>query len=164
MVNMPSLDATEDRAVLRRELALRILLQNLLLILSLAVFSAFAIFAMTSPGWAWAAAFMHGVTGLAAALQWCHYGIRTKQIKDYILSIDDGDGHNGWEKWLPANRPRTLLGSRWMISTKCVFIGLQLALMVLAVWISPFADGILVADVITMVFATSVFLLTNPKE
>jgi len=164
VVTAPSPDAAEDRAVLRRELALRILLQNLLLILSLAVFSGFAIFAMTVPQGAWAAASMHGAAGLAAALQWCHHGIRTKQIKDYLLSMDGGAGSNGWENWLAANRPKTLLGSRWMISTKVVFIGLQFAMMVLAVWISPSADGFFMTVSVVMVGATTVFLITNPKE
>lgn len=164
MVNTPSLEAAEDRTVLRRELALRILLQNLLLILSLAIFTGFAIFSMTTPQSVWATASMHGAAGLAAALQWCHHGIRTKQIKDYLLSMDGGDGSNGWENWLPANRPNKLLGSLWMVSTKGVFIGLQLAMILLAIWISPSADGLFMTVSLVMVGATTFFLITNPKE
>lgn len=73
--------ATGDDPVLRRELALRILLQNLLLILSLALFTAFAILALARPEAAWGAAAAQGVASLGATLQWCHHGIRTNRSR-----------------------------------------------------------------------------------
>ncbi len=100
-----------DGSVLRRELALRILLQNLLLILSPTLFASFAILALVQPEAAWAAAAAHGAAGLGAALQWRYHGIDTKQIKDYLRTID-GDRAYGWECCLPASQPRTPLESR----------------------------------------------------
>lgn len=152
-----------DGPVLRRELALRILLQNLLLILSLVLFTAFAILALALPGTAWAAAAAQGVGSLGAALQWCHHGIRTKQIKDYLMIIDSGQT-DGWERWLPANRPRSFLGSRWMISTKGVFLGLQTAMIGLAWQISMETDGFFAFVAAVLLLVCGWFLLTNPKE
>ena len=162
MVTQESL-AAGDGPVLRRELALRILLQNLLLILSLALFTAFAILALTRPEAAWGAAAAQGAASLGAALQWCHHGIRTKQIKEFLLTLDCGHA-DGWERWLPANRPRTLLGSRWMISTKGVFLGLQLAMIGLAWRMALVLDGFFVSVTAVLLLASAGFLLTNPKE
>ena len=155
--------AASDGPVLRRELALRILLQNLLLILSLGVFTGFAILALALPGTAWAAAAAQGAVSLGAALQWCHHGIRTKQIKDYLLTIDSGQT-DGWERWLPANRPRSFLGSRWMISTKGVFLGLQVAMIGLAWKTAAVSDGFFVSVAAALLLVSTWFLLTNPKE
>jgi multisubunit Na+/H+ antiporter MnhG subunit len=155
--------AAADGPVLRRELALRILLQNLLLILSLALFAAFALLALARPEAALGAAAAQGAASLGAVLQWCHHGIRTKQIKEYLLTIDSSHT-GGWERWLPANRPRTLLGSRWMISTKGVFLGLQLAMIGLALRIAPVSDGFSLSVAAALVLASAGFLLTNPKE
>ncbi len=164
MVNTPGSAVAEDVMVLRRELALRISLQNLLLIISLALFTAFALLAIAQPVTAWAAAAAHGAVGFGATLQWCHHGIRTKQIRDYLLTIDGGEARGGWESWLPLNRPQTLLGSRWLISTKGVFIGLQLATIMLAFLLSPTIDGIFVAFATVLLLASAGFLMTNPKE
>lgn len=158
------LDAIDGPA-LRRELALRILLQNLLLILSLALFAAFGILAMTFPETVWLAAAAHGAAGLGAVLQWCHHGIRTKQIKEYLL-LTEGERQDGWEKWLQANRPHRLLGSRWLISTKGVFLGLQLGMIGLALHLGPVAEvgaGQPLLPV-ALLLASACFLLTNPKE
>lgn len=165
----PSSPATTEGSVLYRELALRILVQNLLLILSLALFAAFAILSLVLPETAWAAAAAHGVAGLGAALQWCHHGIRTKQIKEYLLLIhpDEAGGTTtggGWERWLPANRPRTLMGSRWRISTKGVFLGLQLAMIGLALRAPAAPEVVLVLVTAVLLLASAGFLLTNPKE
>ena len=64
----PRTAASDEAAALRRELLLRILLQNALLILSLALFTAFAILTLLRPGLAWAAAAGHGAAGLGLAL------------------------------------------------------------------------------------------------
>lgn len=155
--------ADGDGPVLRRELALRILLQNLLLILSLTLFTAFAILALARPEAAWGAAVAQGAATLGATLQWCHHGIRTKQIKEFLLTLDSGHA-DGWENWLPANRPRTLLGSRWMISTKGVFLGVQFAMIGLAWRMAPILDGFLISVTAVLLLASTGFLLTNPKE
>ena len=164
MVIMRQSVAAEDGPVLRRELALRILLQNLLLIVSLVLFAAFALAALANPETAWAAAAAQGAAILGAALQWCHHGIRTKQIKVYLLTLDGGEASGSWERWLPANRPQTILGSRWMISTKGVFIGLQLGMLLLAFLLAPALDGIFASGATVLLLASAGFLLTNPKE
>ena len=38
----------------------------------------------------------------------------------------------GWETWLKDNRMPGLLGARWIISTKAVFVGSQLAMILIA--------------------------------
>jgi hypothetical protein len=164
MVNASQTILSQDAVALRRELALRILLQNLLLTLSLSVFTAFAGIALVVPESVWAAAAAQGVVGLGATLQWCHHGIRTKQIKTYILIAESHDAGIGWENWLPANRPRTLLGSRWLISTKGVFIGLQTALIILATRIAPEPEIFWIIAAAVLLLLTAGFLLTNPKE
>lgn len=163
MVTSSSAAATDDH-VLYRELALRILLQNLLLILSPVLFTAFAIVTFALPEKAWSAAAAHGAVSLGLALQWCHHGIRTKQIKEYLLRIDGEEKGGSWERWLSANRPNTLLGSRWMISTKGVFLGLQVAMIGLALQTSAAPDGLLIACTLILLLASAGFLLTNPKE
>lgn len=86
-----------------------------------------------------------------------------QQIKEYLLTVDSNHT-DGWERWLPVNRPRTLLGSRWMISTKGVFLGLQLAMIGLAWQITPVSDGVFVFVTAVLLLASAGILLTNPKE
>lgn len=163
MVTSALSNSAADYATLRQELALRVLLQNLLLLLSLALFAAFSILALAKPDAAWGATTAQGCVSLGAVLQWCHHAIRTKQIKEYLLTIDD-NRTDAWERWLPAKRPQTLLGSRWMISTKGVFLGLQLVMTGLAQRVSETPD-ILLASIAGALFLFSAgFLLTNPKE
>jgi hypothetical protein len=151
-----------EASSLRRELGFRILLQNTLLIVSVGVFAAFAAIAALAPGVAWPLALAHNSAILAAALQWCHHGVRTMQIKQYLLLIDPNE--KGWERWLPANRPKTLLGSRWMISTKGVFLGLGLAMVGFAAGLAP-AFMLLPALIAAGLWlVTAGFLFTNPKE
>lgn len=157
--NVPS---SIEAASLRRELAMRILLQNALLIISVVLFAALAAVAALAPGAAWALAVVHNTAILAATLQWCHHGVRTMQIKQYLLLIDPEE--KGWERWLPANRPKTLLGSRWMISTKGVFLGLGLATMGLATCLAPTFMTLPALASAGLWLVTAGFLFTNPKE
>jgi hypothetical protein len=151
-----------EASSLRRELVVRILLQNVLLIVSVALFAAFSIVAALAPATSWPLAVACNAALLAAVLQWCHHGVRTMQIKQYLLQIDPDE--RGWERWLPAHRPKTLLGSRWMVSTKGVFLGLGLAVAGLAALQAP--EFILLPAVLSALvwFATAGFLFTNPKE
>lgn len=141
---------------------IRICIQNLLLILSaLCLLVTVGIIASHANN-AMVIGFANQCVLLCFALQWCHHGVRTKQIKAYLLLINpDSDG---WENWLPANRPTGLLGSRWLVSTKGVFIGLGASSIVSSSVIqvpfslTPFALSLAVCT------STAVFLLTNPKE
>lgn len=60
---------------LRQELKLRILLQNLLLIMLVFVFTIVAGVAALSPRSAWPLAAVYNTSVLAAVLQWCHHGV-----------------------------------------------------------------------------------------
>lgn len=162
MVTEETATTRYEAASLRQELLLRILLQNTLLILSVAVFAAFFVVVAVAPATAWPLAAAYNTAIFAAALQWCHHGVRTKQIKQYLLLIDPAE--EGWERWLPANRPKRLLGTRWMISTKGVFLGLGLASMGLAAVLAPTFMLLPTAVAAALWLASAGFLLTNPKE
>lgn len=150
-------------AQIKTELLLRILLQNLTLMAAAVGFAALAALMVVVPVQAWVIAAIHAATSLALVLQWCHHGVRTMQIKQFI-TLHEAGAPTSWEAWLPANRPKRLLGTRWMISTKGVFLGLQLAMAVLATMLSPQIPGLL-AGISAAIFAASVgFLMTNPKE
>lgn len=148
---------------LRQELLLRILLQNLLLMISVVAFAALSIAAMANPHHAWLSASAQGGVNFALALQWCHHGIRTRQLKQYLLLLANPNA-GGWENWLPANRPHSFLGARWMISTKGVFLGLGLAMMVIAALLDHALARSLPVIALFLWAATFWFLLTNPKE
>lgn len=156
-------DRSEREATsLRQELKLRILLQNLLLTLSVGLYTLVAGAAAIVPASAWPLAAAYNVAILAATLQWCHHGIRTVQIRRYLVLNDVSE--DGWERWLQGNRPPTLLGSRWMISTKGVFLGLGMAIALLAAFVSPRHELWLAVASIVLWVATALFLFTNPKE
>lgn len=163
MVDAQDAGAGSDIAVLRRELAVRIVLQNLLLISNLFVFAAFAILSLARPQFAWLSAASQGSAGLSVALQWCHHGIRTKQIKMFLMTLDCEESQK-WERWLPLNRPNTILGSRWFVSTKGSFVGLQLAMIIVAWSVSPVANPAFALVATVLLVASTWFLLTNPKE
>lgn len=161
MAVIPPPLAISEAHALRNELALRIILQNILMIASLGFFSVFATVAILEPRAAWLCAASHGVVTLATALQWCHHGIRTKQIKVFLLASDTAAE---WERWLPANRPQTLLGSRWLVSTKGGLLGLGLATCVLATLQSWPPPPVPAGAAIGLLLASAGFLFTNPKE
>ena len=98
---------------------------------------------------------------LALALQWCHHGVRQCALKKAILERDEQAGRaNGWESWLPGQRPPSLLGSRWLVSTKAVFIGLTAASIGLAM---P-DHGVTLWGPIAALIAMTAALLSNPRE
>ena len=140
------------------------LLQNLLLMLALLLFTALAGLALVRPEQAGLAAAVQGVSGLGVALIWCHHGIRVQQITHFMLRDDNVAQGQVWERWLRANRPQRLLGARWLISTKGVFIGLQAASLLLAWWLRGDRDMAPTALAGVLLLASTGFLLTNPKE
>lgn len=149
---------------LRHELKLRILFQNILLQGLPIVFTALAVTATLVPSASSVLCLVFQCVMLVAILQWCHHGIRTAQIKTFLDEINP-DGTLGlWESWLPQNRPATLLGSRWLVSTKGVFLGLGLVMLVLDMsFSSPVRIGPFVASVLAWITG-AIFLFTNPKE
>lgn len=161
MVSSPPPDVVEMES-LRRELLLRVTLQNTLLMISVTLFAAFTVAIAALPRAAWVLASAQNAAILGAALQWCHHGIRTAQLKHYLTRLHPSP--SSWEAWLPAHRPPTLLGSRWMISTKGVFLGLGLASILLAVLTALDVQPALTALAVSLWAASAGCLLTNPKE
>lgn len=100
------------------------------------------------------------------ALNWCHHGVRTAQIKRYLVLLEQRHASkSGWESWLPANRIGGRLGSRWLISTKGAFIGSQMAgagggfLLSEEAMVSP-----LFFTSVLAIIVTGALLFTNPRE
>jgi hypothetical protein len=163
MVNLPYQDdRSYELSSLRSELLLRIALQNLLLIVAVIVFVTFASCSARTPTSAWLFTLASCCANFALVLQWCHHGIRTRQIKQYLMLADGAE--LGWERWLPAHRPARLLGSRWMISTKGVFLGLTGSMLCLAAWLESAPAWPLPTAAVTFWAASAGFLFTNPKE
>lgn len=154
-----------EQKTLRHELRLHILLQNTLLIVSVCVFATLTCLAVAIPHSAGLAAVACSSVIFANTLQWCHHGIRTRQIKMFLLLGSESDADaTSWEHWLPKNRPQRLLGSRWMISTKGVFLGLDLAMKFIAFRLTPSPNLLDVVPGFLLLAATAGFLFTNPKE
>jgi len=154
----------EEYRALRAEMDLRITIQNNLLLFSqiVTLISCTVQVAFDSDAHL-VALFACSVIG-ASALMWCHHGVRQAQLKPYLIKIEDALAGGGWERWLPANRPQSLLGTRWFVSTKGVFIGLQIIL-----WFTAFSLQLrppvqLAALTALVIVATAGFLLTNLKE
>lgn len=149
---------------LRQELKLRILLQNLLLQALTVIFAVLAAISALSPPATSALCFIFQCVMLAAILQWCHHGVRTAQIKEFLQELNQEGARGKWETWLPAHRPATLLGSRWMVSTKGVFLGLGAMMMLLAVIVAPEINYVLLLTSSVIWAIGTIFLFTNPKE
>ena len=149
---------------LRSELKLRILLQNILLQGVTLVFAGLAAGLALKPSSASTICLVFQCVMFAAVLQWCHHGVRTAQIKNFLQELDPEKKHGKWETWLPANRPATLLGSRWMISTKGVFLGLGAMMLLLDVMVSPVVEASKVFGSSLIWVMAALFLFTNPKE
>lgn len=145
------------------ELLIRITLQNVLLVVASCGFAGFAAVALTHPSAAWGAAGAHAIVSGALLLQWCHHGVRTMQIKAFIVKCEAGLAET-WETWLPAHRPARILGTRWLISTKGVFLGLQVAMAGLALAIGEPPPVFAVFFCAAAGAATAGFLFSNPKE
>ncbi len=149
---------------LRQELKLRILLQNMLLQGLPVIFAALAAASVLKPAASGALCLVFQSVMLAAIVQWCHHGVRTAQIKAFLQELNPDGEYGKWETWLPAHRPATPLGSRWMVSTKGVFLGLGAIFLALHMVVTPELNTpLLLAS--CLVWATgAAFLFTNPKE
>jgi hypothetical protein len=160
---MKMLEGPKDLWSIRIELLVRIAIQNLTLLTAVATF----IYLMGNPmihgANLWTIATVYGIASFALALQWCHSGVRTMQIKKYILLVENGK-QDTWERWLPVNRPLSFLGTRWVISTKGVFLGLQMASGVIAAITSPASDPFWIIGWGTALLTSAWFLFSNPKE
>lgn len=129
----------EDYRNLRGEILLRITIQNFILILLMPLLLGAVITSAWLPqhGPVIILAYV-GAAGMGA-LYWIHNAARTVQIKTYLRSLETAGtrGGAGWETWLANNPVPGLLGSRWFISTKGIFVGSQLASILLGALLTP---------------------------
>lgn len=121
---------------LREEILVRVIFQNLLLVSCLLLLGAVLIvhWMMGRPG----VSFAYSVVSVAASGMWAHHGCRTAQIRAYLMARSEpdlwGEGVRGWEAALDGMRFESLLGSRWLVSTKGFLLGSQaLVIAILAI-------------------------------
>lgn len=156
--NPPSIDATlrAQFTSLRNEISIRIIFQNVLLCLtwcSLGLILASAVICNRPE-----LLLVHSVLGVSAAAMWAHHGARTAQIRSYLTSTVEpalyrqshvqSEGQpepsrepssvHGWEFTLARMQFRSVLGSRWFVSTKGFFLASQLVIVVLLIARDPF--------------------------
>jgi hypothetical protein len=155
---------------LKREVMLRIAFQNVHLLLSTLIFSAFSALIILWPSVSWRICAAHGVVSGALSLQWCHHGSVQVLLKKYIMMkenilVEEGSVRAGstWEIWLLANHMTSFLGSRWLVSTKGVFIGLQISMILLASAVASAVNGPSLLASLLLLAGTSLVLFTNPK-
>lgn len=147
---------------LSRELLLRMGIQNGTVAASVLATAAFLIAIALGPAAAGPLAVGAILVVGAFVLQWCHSGIRIMQITRYMAATFE-PADLGWERWLRANRPRRLLGARWAISTKGVFLGCQIAVLCLALRTGA-AEAAMTGVALVGIAASAGLLLTNPRE
>lgn len=121
----------EEVGFLRRELILRMTLQNLVLIILMPLLMLSFVLGIDRPGFGAWIALAYVIASGMGALYWAHSGARTVQIAAYLRLQEERSGHAGWETWLKANPFPRPLGSRWTISTIGVFLGSQLLVITL---------------------------------
>ncbi len=151
---------------LHREMTVRIVFQNAILVLQVVLFFAVALLQVHAPAKAGQFAFAFGLTGLLLAAMWCHHGARQAQIKTYLLILEERYRlMDGWESWLPKNRIGGRLGSRWFISTKGLFMATIVASVGLGIVLDASVLGRLGEFLATALAAIAIgLLLSNPKE
>ena len=157
--------AIEEYRFLRSEILLRIKLQNIILILLMPALlvTVMASSAFPDRGAELALGYV-GAAGMGA-LYWIHSAARTVQIKTFLRKAEaDMAAGAMWETWLADNPIRGVLGSRWFISTKGVFVGSQIAAIVLCGIIVEDGDGDpLVLGAAAAAAAFTAILLVQPK-
>lgn len=150
---------------LRREMLLRIAIQNGLLLLVGPLLLAAIIAEIALPRSVGLVTLGFLVATGAMSLIWCHHGVRQAQLKAYLMLLEARmSATGGWESWLPRHRLGGWLGSRWFISTKGVFLGSQIAAVVSAVIVGAGRPLLWLPAAIVLVAGTAFFLLVNPKE
>ncbi len=117
----------EEFRSLRQEIVIRVIFQNVLLV------SCWMAFGGVLVASRWSARsellLVYSALSVSAAAMWAHHGCRTAQIRAYLEAKSEpelwGEAHRGWESALAQMRFRSLLGSRWFVSTKGFLLGSQ---------------------------------------
>jgi len=135
---MDAADVEEFRA-LRREIELRITLQNLFLVLVPLLLAAMSVAQLVHPADRFGIALAFCIATGIFSLHWIHSGARTVQLKAYLTEVVEPRMRpgGGWEAWHARRRIAGVLGSRWFISTKGVLVGSQVAILAEAWLIAP---------------------------
>jgi hypothetical protein len=157
--------AIEEYKFLRREILLRILLQNLVLMLLIPAFLAALITSVGFPHRGSEAALGYvGVAGMGA-LYWIHSAARTVQIKAFLRQAEAAEDTSiSWETWLAHNPLHGPLGSRWFISTKAVFVVSQLtSIALLGIFIGGAGRDLLVLGGAALATAITAMILIQPR-
>lgn len=150
-------------STLRRELYLRMIFQNCILILDICLFFVATALQIIDRSYTVEMAAAFALVNAFLAAMWCHHGARQAQIKQYLLILEARySALSGWESWLPRHPNRGFLGSRWLVSTKGVLLGTALATSVNASLRAPM-DWLLVGGFM-VIAATALLLFSNPKE
>jgi len=153
-------DRAAELASLRREIELRIVCQNAILLLLWIAFAVAAIWIAVAPvGPLLPVAY--ALVAAIGAVMWAHHGARTVQIRTYLLTVGEPAG-SGWERWLGSHRFASRLGSRWFVSTKGVFLGTQV---LAALWaaVGPVAPDWRAALAIVLITAATAWSLREAR-
>ncbi|WP_337187132.1 hypothetical protein [Phenylobacterium sp.] len=158
--------AADEYRALRREIELRIILQNVTLISLAFVFSGAFLLQVLRPDARYQLAAGYSFAAGMLSLYWIHSGARTLQIKTYLRYTLEPrlGGESGWETWHDVNRVQGALGSRWFISTKGVLVGSQITCLSLA-WIAGGPVGIdkVYATLVALAVVSTAILLRRPR-
>ena len=107
----------------RREINLRIVIQNMILVVHVITIAGLMLLAGTGLVEVWTAWFVSLFTSFSLGQIWLHSGIRHAQFRMFFMRNLDRhatDDFVPWETFLKMARPRALLGAHWYISTKAV--------------------------------------------
>jgi len=120
---------------LRQEILVRVVCQNVLLIVCWIAFGALLVAARwtSNPD----LLVVYGLFAGVGSAMWAHHGCRTAQIRAHLQSAIEpeilGESRRGWEAALERMRFRSVLGSRWFVSTKGFLLGSQALVLALLV-------------------------------
>lgn len=162
------IDQLRDQAVweARREINLRIVLQNGVLCLHTTIITILLIIQITFSVNPWLVWLVGIMSSTVLAQIWLHSGVRHAQFRRYFEDVLDADtthGLEGWESFLERMHPESSLGTRWWIRTKAVFAFTQLGFGLVAIASSVLVGqsfgagiGILVVGILFGMFTLSV--------
>lgn len=152
----------EEFRSLRQEILIRVIFQNVLLVLCWcalgAVLAASYFAARPTP------LLIYSVLAVSAAAMWAHHGCRTAQIRTYLQSrlepwLGGGEGP-AWEQALEGMQFRSILGSRWFVSTKGFLLGSQVLIIVI---VQAYGFDFGHTAVASTAFLASIWLLHEPE-
>lgn len=149
---------------LRAEILIRIVFQNVVLCVLWCLYGGFlagAVLAREA-----GLLVIYDLVAMVAAAMWSHHAARIVQIRHYFLEKIEpelfGKDWDGWERSLATSRIAGLLGSRWFVSTKGVFLGSQGLTLVL--FFTVFEEHRLIwAALASCTLLATVWLLRKPR-